>query len=750
MKPEAPSEDETALWECLFRRPLAEVDPDCARELHRLRNHQPDILQSLSDAKCVMSTATVANALAILDLARSRSAELIDILRDELNKPTHTDRVKRAAGAVIREAFQNWDQLSEPERDTVLALPIHRTSAGEYVPLIGDSIGERRTLTQQCRIQSNDDISDAPVALSDCCLLDSAEPSAKRFYREILRIQEHGRTAVLMDVLKQIGSAADKNLPMLEYLGRYLNEALDRLSESADQAECQDAAELLALSKVAKSVRCIDDLWSTEAECRDGWDVARHLKSQGWDRRDITRLLPNLFTDVAIVAVDERSRKLHQRVHPELARLDPREIANCAVTSDCESLDLIERLKLVFDNGNDLHDEPTPSASISKCTVPTLSAAEEHFSQVKTLADRKDDLPSGLLKEIVPELVDFAALASRIGKRFGLETEDQKKIQRQLPQLLAHFKVATLDESQIRQRIADKFVVLSPSLSGDQRSELLERLDADHLLMALSNLEGKVDSQRPTYHSLIDALLDRWDESIAVQSEVILQLRIGTCAKEFRPLAECFWHKTLNDPKMLDSASRHRMIDATDARTGQLVDLLVARSPDTLPVLVAVATAELSHVPEPIVETPAKQELLEPWRNWFAEIGNPDSSLHDHAHNRGLTIPPSNIKLLVVERIPVCFRLENEDVIKPSAKWAGPVAFRFDGERVFIRADRLPDDLITDVRRVEVVDRKIREQLASLLCNGQADSAVRREAAVDFMKETAGAARRWCWNGVAL
>ena len=248
VKPESPSGDEVAVWEGLFRRTLAEVDPECAHNLHRLLKYQPEIVHSLADDECVVMTATSGNWLSILDRARSQCSEFVEALRTELNQPNvtvaHSAQIRRGTAAVIREAVLNWERMPQEQRETVLTLPIHRTSSGNYVSLIGDRSGAWSTLPERFRIQSNDDISDAPVTLSDCCLLDSAEPSAKRLYREFLRLDAHGRIAVLKDVLRQVGSARDRNVPMLDYLGRYLHEGLERLAESTDAAERKDAIDL--------------------------------------------------------------------------------------------------------------------------------------------------------------------------------------------------------------------------------------------------------------------------------------------------------------------------------------------------------------------------------------------------------------------------------------------------------------------------------------------------------------------------
>ena len=226
---------------------------------------------------------------------------------------------------------------------------------------------------------------------------------------------------------------------------------------------------------------CIDDEWRTASVCRDGWALVEQLELQGWKRSDVKSLLPKLFPEVAIAAVDDIPRKLLQRVHPELDRLEPREIANRAVTSNSEGLDLVARLKLLFDNRNDLREGLQPATCVSHYTVSTISGSSYAASQALIPTARKNDLSSGLLKVLAPETVDLAALASQIGKRFNLQSDKQEKLRGQLPDMLAILGVPKLDDQGIRQRIANNFEMLWPKLDDGQRLELLECVKAHEL-----------------------------------------------------------------------------------------------------------------------------------------------------------------------------------------------------------------------------------------------------------------------------
>lgn len=1045
LKPEKPTDEDAAVWQGLFRRTLAEVDPECARNLYPLVNYQPEIVQSLSDDECELKLAMRDNWLDILHSARSHCADFVESLRAELNSPNvsqnHSSQIRSGTAALIREGVGDWDRLSEPERETLLAVPIHRTSTGDYISLIGDGIGDLSTLSKRCRIQSNDDVSDAPVTLSDCYLLDSAEPSAKRLYREILQLDAHGRIAVLKDVLCQIGSAGDKSLPMLDYLGRYLHEGLERLRESTDPAERRDAGVLENLANLARSVPCIDDEWRAASVCRDGLALVQQLEDQGWIRSDIRSLLPQLFPDIGIASVDERPQRLVQRVHPGLERLDPREVANRAVTSEADGLDLLTRLKLLIDNRSDLREEARTATCVSQFRVPSIAGANVAMSQawirMKRKSEQKSDLSAELLKLLVPETVDLASLASQIAKRFKLQSDRQEIVRKKLRDVLAVLGVQELDEQIIRQRLVSNFALLWPKLDDDRRLKLLECVRSfdltddlkpvamtlptvracgtgksaskwvppcnvispswmkteppcvspemrtaltgisdsvralwdswcalnsiesiaihvvasaativtagqsqaaiqlyrwldqvhgskvvernafvttlrglpwvlamrggatsfqrpteihihagapilsrefwvtqaaiqlpkfctntddqkelgfrnelspstdvvqkvakclehcanadpaatiavyrelgnlieeseelkgcwlavanerpvfrlfrevndgvvpastiflgnaengddfgevlyclratkqqpaivalfkklqvpespqpDQLVTALSKLEGMVESHRKTYHGLIDALLRCWIDSTGVDAQSIRQIHIANCEGRFRPLAECFWDDILCDAKRIDVHDRHSLIDGTDDKTVSLVRHLLDHGHETVQKLSVLANAVLIPEPQLVEESAAMRELLEPWRRWFVEIQRPDSILHDESESLGLSIPAEGFEVLAVERILLGFRFPTGATIKASADWEGPVAFGINGNRVFVRADSLTEDLITNVHRLEAVDRAIREQVVNLLCADESHQHVHRDEAVAFIKET--------------
>lgn len=494
LKPELASDEDEAIWEALFRRTLAAADSGCARELHRLWERNPDALDWLRDEQCDVFLPTAANALTILDLAMRQSDGLVEEIHKAVNRPDRKGYIKRATTAVIREAVQRWDQLSEAQQDTVLALPIHRIKDG-YVALIGVDIGDRSTLRERCRIQSVDNITDAPIAQSGkLLLLESADPSAKLLYRDLLQLNEHGRPAVLKDVLQQIGSAPDDNVRMLEYLGRYLHEALERLSESADRAQQRDASEIRQRLANAKSIPCLDDTWQVASECWDAWELARTLGSQGWAANEVGPLLSMLFPDRKIAALDRNSKDRIRRVHGDLDhRLNVQELAEAAISSESPKLKVDSRIKLLWDNWrSNLTAEP--AVCLRQMRVPTISGTEA-LSDACILPAKTRDLSEAVRRAFFPKAIDLAALAAQLGDRFGLNDERVASLQKELPTLLATLGRAELDNEEIKRTIAELFPTRWPELDdNNQKMDVLQAINAYGLAEELASTASQLNT----------------------------------------------------------------------------------------------------------------------------------------------------------------------------------------------------------------------------------------------------------------
>jgi hypothetical protein len=533
VKPETDLPEDKAIWEALFRHTLAAADSQCASELHQLLRYYPAAREWLGDGQCEVWAPTVADALSVLDRVLSRFPDFLAVFREAIARPDREGHIKRATAALIREAVHNWDRLSESERNTLLALPIHPASNQEYVSLIGPEIGERNTLRQRCRIQSREnDISDAPIMLKEnqYQLLDSAEPSAKRLYRDILELDEHNLVAVLKDVLQQIGSDPDRNRRMLEYLADHIGPTLRRLSASSDPSEERDEREIREWLERAKYVPCLDGTWRMASECWDCWDLARHLQTQGWEEGESGRLIAMLFPDRSVAACDSDSRELVRHVHGDLPqRIDPREIADGAISSESPALTLEHRIRLLNDNSPSSRPV-TPAKCIGQMTVPAISGRRVEISKACILPRTTRRLSETGRRKFFPSAVD---LADDVVARIRLSPAVKAKLGNRLPEAIAALGVRQFNDEGIRTAVVRDFASVWAALHGDaEHFAVLGDIDtlglADELAATAAKLETVAVSrrqQRTDWVLAADAISPTWlDTSPPLPSEMCPKL----------------------------------------------------------------------------------------------------------------------------------------------------------------------------------------------------------------------------------
>jgi hypothetical protein len=540
LKPEADSPEDEVIWEAIFRRTLAAVESQNARELHRLLSHYPDARDWLADEQCEVCAPTAANALSVLDQVLSRFPDFLEVFREAISRQDRERFVKPATAALIREAVRSWDRLSDSEQDTLLALPIHRTSEEQYVSLVGPGIGERNTLRERCRIQSKEsDISDAPIKLEEYQLLDSgAESSAKRLYRDFLKLDEHNRVAVLKDVLRQIGSDPDRNSRMLEYLADHLRQTLNRLSASSDGAERRDAMEIKELLDRAKSIPCLDGTWRKPSECWDGSELARHLQGQGWSEDEASRLISMLFPDRSIAGLERKARELIRHVHGELEqRIDGWEIADRAVSSDSRDLTLHQRLKVLCDNWPP-NRKATPAACVGQMTVPVISGTRVKLSEACLLPSSTRRLSGTGRDKFFPRAVELAAVVDEVGKtvhRDGVAEVDLEKLFSGLVELGA----TRISDGAAETTMIRDFAGIWVELGNDaERFDVLQDIDTFHLADKLADSAANLETvavhrrkDRTTWIVAATAVSPKWlDTSPPLPPELCPTLASGKAA----------------------------------------------------------------------------------------------------------------------------------------------------------------------------------------------------------------------------
>jgi hypothetical protein len=92
-------------------------------------------LPTLASGDCAVAFASAENALDVLHAARLRCPRRLAGLAESVNGRTNSKYAPQASLALLEVAQRRWDELSEDQHVTVLALPIHRLADGTFVSL---------------------------------------------------------------------------------------------------------------------------------------------------------------------------------------------------------------------------------------------------------------------------------------------------------------------------------------------------------------------------------------------------------------------------------------------------------------------------------------------------------------------------------------------------------------------------------------------------------------------------------------
>jgi hypothetical protein len=507
LKPGKPTATEDALWEVWFQRVFAHLDPEFQRELQRLTAKHPGGLEALHAADCRVVVAHDRQAFDILHGARLKEPAVCAKLEEEMAAAAkkHPEAAERVSAWLLENADAAWEEMDEARRYTVLALPIHRCSDGQFIALSAASGGEMGSAGREFRLQSEDDIEDAPITLPACRILQSANSLVKRFYRLRLGIKVHGRIEVLKETLRQIGEAELDNLKLLRYLDRYYEASLRALDQSGDVGDAADAHELRALMSAARTVPCLDGKWRTAAECGEAWQVADHLARQGWAKKELSLLLPKLLWGQNVASIEAQVRELLPRLH-KLDGCDTREIVELAITSKCPELGLGERVKLFWDNRRDFPDAGVVcSEAAGMLSVPALGGPVA-LAESELVAGA-GDMPGGVLRLLAPKAIALPSLASQLGSP-GLQVKD-------LLVVLRAFGVSEVGASDLDDRLAKLFGAVWPRLGQEDWIGLLRYIDTRGLTARLAEEAARLETvqvggRKPSWKAPADIISPQW------------------------------------------------------------------------------------------------------------------------------------------------------------------------------------------------------------------------------------------------
>ena len=476
------------IWELWFKRHFAEVDPVFAREVARLRQARPDVLSLLHASDCRVFDGTADEAHGILHVARTNAPDLYEQLRTDLNTATREDAALRISTWLLGRAADHWERLTQEERCTVLALPIHRRSDGVYVPLVAASGGDPSTVRARFRVQSEKDLEDtfdAPVDVGTHQLLQSSSAPVQRFYRVTLGLEAHGRVAVLKDVLRQIGNPVADNARLLRYLRSYYSETLRLLRSRGTEADEIDSRELARLFAEARSVPCLDGEWRRATDCGAAWRVVETLARQLWASAEIPKLIRLLFGDsnVADMAPElaDDVRALHG-----LTEFDSSELAGRAVSSGSPELALAWRARVIRDNRPELLERlPHRAPVLAVAPIAALSGTVP-LGQAELFSDTSG-MPAAVVAALAPTAVDVRKAADELGLGRDCVTT-----------VLEVLGVPRRTSQDLVDRFVSRFAETWQAAASEDRLEILKWIDArglaGQLRPAAAGLDTVLDS----------------------------------------------------------------------------------------------------------------------------------------------------------------------------------------------------------------------------------------------------------------
>jgi hypothetical protein len=508
-----------AFWEVWARRIFARVDTAFSKEVHRLLSTHPTCLRLLNEARCRVEIPRQIDAVAIFNHARLIAPDIYETLEDQINEigKSDGDMVLSAANALLEGADASWESMDGAEQHTVAALPIHRRPDGRFVSMLPPSGGDVGSLRQSFRLQSQDDIEDAPIVVTACQLLQTASPVVKRFYRRRLHLDEHGRVAVLKDVLSQIGGSDQAgNERMLQYVARYYEETLRRLELTGDETDKSDAREIVTLFESARTVPCIDGEWRNAGDCASASLVARRLAQQRWPRSVLPKVIGQLFHELHVATLEDSAQSLIGRLH-KLSECDERTIASLAVTSKGTEFPLAERVKMLLDNWGDYPQAGVQrSEAAGQSQVPVV-AGRELLTKTESFEEQAR-LPLVLLRSLAPTAVDMPRFANELGVPNDA-----------IPRVLQAFGVPRRPSASLDERLAEKFSESWQALRPEERFEVL-------IYVGSQGLSGRLRVQASRLETILVATQPpAWRQPARVVSPLWMETQPPYLPRESQP-----------------------------------------------------------------------------------------------------------------------------------------------------------------------------------------------------------------------
>lgn len=523
LKASQSTRENEAFWETWFRKLFAEVDPGFAKEIMRLLDKHSHCLEMLHSDDCQVIQAKPDIALDVLNRSLKERPGLVDELKEKINDKRSisegfSDRISQS---LIEYADSRWEDMDDDQKLTLARLPIHRTAEGKFVSLVGDPEDGADAYQDCFRLQTEDDLKDAPIEFASYVLLNWRDRGTKNFYRNRLGVKVHGRVSVLKDVLHQIGKTDDqvRNDKLLTYLLTYYAQCVDELGDSKDRIDKDDVSHLKELLVNAHFVPCIGGGWHTTEESCRVTRVQEKLLQQKWSEKDIARLIQHLFDEDCIVRLNDSEDINHfaKMNGIELKEVDPYRLYQQAILSNWPNLSLKDRAKLINDNMPDSPDtEIKPSPALRAMPLPTLTSNK---ALEQTTYFDSCSLTLAPMKIIAPDAVDKKAFAQGV-------TVPEKRV----VAVLAAMGVRKMLPEEIAERVVKGFHGLWQGCRAkEDRFSIISFLSANGLAGEMKSLASGLDVV------LVEAKKETWKRPVAVFSPTLMSTEPPFLMEDERP-----------------------------------------------------------------------------------------------------------------------------------------------------------------------------------------------------------------------
>lgn len=445
IKATSPTKDDDAFWNVWFKSNFSELDPHVAKQIKRLIDAHPHIIDMIKTSEISLVEATSSRGIDVLIKAIMADNTLIEELASSINSLKEKAHARRVSEYIIERAMNQWDDWDEERQNCIRVLPIHRTVDGMYVSLKADV---------KYWLQSGDSADlDAPITLEDRPILNPQSQFVNEFYANTLMIEYNGRLSIIKQALKQIGLDNVDNQALLAYIVKYYSSVIDTYPD--------EVTELKELLLAANIVLCSDGAWRPISESYNPTRVIDILCDQGWKTAEAQKVVKSVCSEIPIIELS-----IFPILHPfllyqslEIPALTPEQFSKSIVTSESIDLSIQQIINLV--TKNQYNDEFEISGLIQQSDLPTITGSSI-LCEAELLIDRII-LSKRLMRRLIPNLVDVQKLSDSIGI-------SKKDVQ----DTLRYLKVYEVTSDSVNQRFVSQYTDLWDSAkTKEEKLDLL-------------------------------------------------------------------------------------------------------------------------------------------------------------------------------------------------------------------------------------------------------------------------------------